>query len=67
MKSITYSIPNISCKHCLAHINEGLSELQGVEEVLGDLNAKKVTVEFSDPANDTQIREKLTEIGYPAE
>lgn len=67
MKTLTYSIPNISCGHCVMHIKKALSALDGVEAVEGDLTEKRITVEFTAPATDELIRKTLTEINYPAE
>ena len=65
MNTITYSIPNISCKHCVHTITTELSDLPGVKSVQGDLDSKQVTVTFEAPATLDQIENTLVEINYP--
>jgi copper chaperone len=65
MQTITYTIPNISCGHCIHTIESEVSEIAGVKSVEGDQNSKKVTITFDNPANENQIKELLTEIDYP--
>jgi len=67
MKSVTYTIPNISCHHCTHTITMELSDLEGVSKVDADVQSKKVTVEFSEPATEQAIKSLLAEINYPAE
>lgn len=62
----TFSIPNISCDHCVSSIKNELSELEGVTTVEGDPGEKSITVEFEPPATLEQIKETLKEINYPA-
>lgn len=62
----TFSIPNISCGHCVISIKNELSELEGVTTVEGDPGEKSITVEFEPPATLEQIKETLKEINYPA-
>lgn len=62
----TFSIPNISCDHCVRSIKNELSELEGVKTVEGDPGEKSITVEFEPPATLEQIKETLKEINYPA-
>jgi copper chaperone CopZ len=66
MTSETFTIPNISCGHCVAAVKDELSELAGVQNVDGDPTTKAVTVQFEAPATVDQIKAKLTEINYPA-
>jgi copper chaperone len=65
MKTITYTIPNISCGHCIHTIKTEVSEIAGVKSVEGDQNSKIVTITFDDPANEVKIKELLKEIDYP--
>ena len=61
----TYLIPNISCAHCVMHITQRLNEIEGVENVEGDVSSKEVTIEFTEPASDEVIIAALEEINYP--
>jgi copper chaperone len=65
MQTITYTIPNISCGHCIHTIATEVSEIAGVKSVEGDQNSKNITITFDNPANETQIKELLKEIDYP--
>ena len=66
MNTVSYSIPNISCKHCVHTITSELSDLAGVTEVKGDVTTKTVQVTFGDPATHESIEALLAEINYPA-
>jgi len=66
MTKETFSIPNISCGHCVMSIKNELNELEGVKTVEGDTGNKSITVEFESPVTLEQIKEKLKEINYPA-
>jgi copper chaperone len=67
MTTITYSIPNISCHHCVHTINTELAELPGVQTVTADLPTRSVKVSYTAPATPEKIEELLAEIDYPAE
>ena len=67
MESKTFTIPNISCSHCVGSIKNELSELEGVEAVEGDPGAKTVTVRWGSPATLELIEDTLKEINYPAQ
>ena len=67
MTTITYSVPNISCSHCVHTINTELGELPGVQTVAADLPTKSVKVSYAAPATPEKIEELLAEIDYPAE
>lgn len=63
----TFSVPNISCGHCVRTIENELSELDGVQTVTGNADDKTITVEWSASLTEEQIRNLLAEINYPAE
>lgn len=63
----TFSIPKISCGHCVMAIKNELTDLAGVTSVAGDADKKQVTVSWTDPATEEAIRAALDEINYPAE
>jgi copper chaperone CopZ len=66
MESKTFLIPNISCGHCVMTIKNELSEIEGVSNVEGDPDSKKITVQYDSPANLEKITSTLKEINYPA-
>lgn len=63
--SVTYSIPNISCNHCVHTITMEVSDLDGVQSVVADVDTKNATIVFEPPATETAIKELLAEIDYP--
>lgn len=65
MTSVTYTIPNISCNHCVHTIKSELSELDGVKSVEADAGTKKATIVFESPATEDRIIALLKEIHYP--
>jgi len=66
MTTETFSVPNISCGHCTMTIKNELEELEGVEQVEGNVDDKQVTVEWAAPATRDTILDTLREINYPA-
>ena len=66
MEKKTFSIPSISCGHCVNAIKSELSELEGVSKVEGNVESKSVNVEWESPATEEAIKDKLIEINYPA-
>jgi copper ion binding protein len=66
MEKKTFSIPNISCGHCVMAIKNELSELDGVKMVGGNPEAKSIDVEWEAPITEDKIKETLKEINYPA-
>ncbi len=65
MEKKTFSIPGISCGHCLSSIKNELEEVNGVSRVEGSIEDKNITVEYDSPATQEQIRSTLKEINYP--
>ena len=66
MEKQTFSIPNISCGHCVMSIKNELSELEGIKTVEGDPESKTINVECDTPATLEDIRTMLKNINYPA-
>ena len=66
METTKFSIPNISCGHCVKAIQKELSELAGVTSVQGDHAFKEITVVWETPATEEDIKATLKEINYPA-
>lgn len=65
MTTVTYTIPNISCGHCVHTIQMEVSELAGVESVKADQQAQTATITFEAPATEEAIVSLLAEINYP--
>jgi copper chaperone CopZ len=64
-ETITYSVPAIHCDHCAMSIREEVTEVEGVADVVVDLETKIVTVTGSD-LDDGALRTAIEEAGYEA-
>lgn len=65
MTTVTYTIPNISCGHCVHTIKNEVGELAGVKSVEANQESKQATIMFEPPATEEQIKALLAEINYP--
>lgn len=65
MQSITITVPNISCGHCVQTIKSELNELEGIASVDADQNSKQVAITWNEPLTWDIIRNLLEEINYP--
>lgn len=65
MTTIKYSVPNISCGHCVHTIQVEVSEVEGVQSVKADQESQVVEITFDDPATEDGIKALLDEINYP--
>ena len=66
METTKFSIPNISCGHCVKAVQKELNAMEGVSSVEGDPGKKEVSVSWEAPATDEKIKAVLKEINYPA-
>jgi len=66
MEKTTFTIPNISCGHCVMSIKNELGDLEGVTAVDGNPETKSMTVAWEAPATLERIKAHLREINYPA-
>lgn len=58
------SIEGMSCGHCVNHVKEALSELNGVANVDVNLEAKSAILEASTDITDEAIKAAIDEVGY---
>ena len=65
MTTVTYSIPNISCNHCIHTIQSEVGELAGVKSVQANLETRQAVITFDSPATEELIKRLLAEIDYP--
>ena len=65
MTTTTYSVPSISCGHCVNTIQMEVSEMAGVESVTANAETQMVEIVFDAPANEDAIKSLLAEINYP--
>jgi copper chaperone CopZ len=57
-----YDVPSISCGHCKQSIEGAVSQLDDVERVLVDIDARTVAVEGQ--ASDEAVEAAIDEAGY---
>ena len=57
----TYTVPDISCDHCVRAIEKELAPLDGVEAVNVDVDSKTVTVNGGQPS---AIEAAIAQAGY---
>lgn len=67
-ETITLSIGGMSCEHCKKRIENALQKLDGVENVVVNLETKMATIRF-DPAQTVieKIKEAIIDSGYEVE
>jgi len=66
MEKHLFTIPNISCGHCIMAIKNELTEIQCIVTVEGNPAEKQITVEWDAPLTVDKIRAILKDINYPA-
>ena len=66
MTTVTYTVPTISCGHCVRTIQNEVAELEGIQSVKADAATKSVEIVFAAPATEEAIKALLAEINYPA-
>lgn len=64
MTTVKYTVPNISCGHCVHTIKMEVGDLAGVQSVEASQETQEVVIEFDDPANEDQIIALMKEINY---
>lgn len=62
MTTRTYSVPAVSCGHCVSAIAQEVVKVPGVQQVDVDLDTKTVTIEGD--ADDAALRAAIDEAGY---
>ena len=63
MQDLTFSVPAISCGHCVNAITEEVMKVDGVRELDIDLDAKVVVVR-GEHLDDEAIRAAIDEAGF---
>jgi len=66
MQKHVFTIPSISCGHCVTAIKNELSEIKGIVTVEGSPDEKQIAVEWNAPLTLEKIHAILKDIHYPA-
>jgi len=61
----TIEILNLKCGGCANTIKKGIVSVDGISEVLVDLDTSKVTVDTDNESVILSVKEKLSKMGYP--
>jgi copper chaperone len=61
----TYTVPDMSCQHCVIAVTEEVGKVAGVQSVDVALETKQVTVRGRD-LDDRAVRAAIDEAGYEA-
>ena len=61
---MTFSVPDMTCSHCVATVTKAVKTLDSSADVKADLADRTVTVETTAPA--PAIVRALEDAGYPA-
>ncbi len=65
MKTVTLSIPGISCNHCIMTVKREAGYVEGAEFVTGDIEGKTATFQVKDDEALSSLKKTLAEAGYP--
>jgi copper chaperone len=65
LETLTLDVKGMTCGHCKMAVNGALTQLDGVQKVVVDLQTGKVNVEFdSSKVSLEQMKEAVEEQGY---
>ncbi len=65
MKELVYTVPGMSCEHCIAAVRGQLQDIAGVETIEADLATKRVVI-HGEGLQDAALRAAIDEAGYEA-
>jgi copper chaperone len=60
---LDYSVPGVSCEHCVGAVTGEVEHVEGVESVVVDLESKRVKVKGSS-IDDGAVRAAIDDAGY---
>jgi copper chaperone len=63
MSTIVYSVPGMTCNHCVQAVTHEVSAVSGVTDVAVDLTAKTVVVTGAE-LDDADLRAAIEEAGF---
>ncbi len=59
-----FTVPAISCQHCVNAITNEVQNVAGVQNVKVDLNTKRVSVQAADTVSTETLVQAINEAGY---
>jgi copper chaperone len=60
---LDYSVPGVSCEHCVGAVTGEVEQVEGVESVVVDLESKRVKVKGRS-IDDGAVRAAIDDAGY---
>lgn len=57
-------VDGMSCGHCTARVKKTLEEINGISNVVVDLDSKTVVFECTDDIKDSDLKYAVEEAGY---
>jgi copper chaperone len=60
---LDYSVPGVSCEHCVGALNSEVEQVEGVESVVVDLESNRVKVKGR-YIDDGAVRAAIDDAGY---
>lgn len=57
-------IEGMSCQHCVKHVREALSAIEGVTEVMVDLGNKSADITAEQELSEVQLKSIIEDAGY---
>lgn len=60
----TIMVEGMMCQHCVKHVNDALAKVEGVSEVVVNLEGKKAEVTLSADVSDDVLAKAVTDEGY---
>ena len=64
-QNIAFNVEGMSCENCARSIKNALMQLNGVYNVIVDIETKRVAIEYDDERlNDEIIRETIEDRGF---
>lgn len=59
-----FTVPSMSCQHCVNAITKEVTQLNGVQNIKIDLGTKRVSVETADQVSTDDVVNAIKEAGY---
>lgn len=59
----TYKVEGMTCNHCKASVENGLTKLDSISEVLADPGTNKVTLQ-AEGLSDSEVKDTVEGLGY---
>jgi copper ion binding protein len=59
-----FTVPSMSCQHCVNAITNEVSQVNGVQNVKIDLNTKRVSVQTTEQVSTDEVVNAIKEAGY---